>query len=214
MLYIIQTNAVYNCNDYNKTCTKSYSSLEVLTYKLCSNNQAQRLQFDGPTVGPPPAARDVTKKKAKKSGKKKGRFTREQLRAGQGILTLQTGTNQFATQKGMRIGTQRHVSDIKADDVSKEGAAVLSLQTGTNKFASQKGMRIGTQRHVSDIKTDDVSKEGAAILSLQCGTNRFDSQKGMTAIGAQRHVTGIKVSELFDEYTDEEDEQCPVYIHR
>ena len=54
-----------------------------------------------------------------------------------------TGYNKGANQSGMQMGGVRHVADIRADGMTKDGAQVLSLQTGTNKFASQKGMSFG-----------------------------------------------------------------------
>lgn len=52
---------------------------------------------------------------------------------------MQAGTNKLASQAGMKIGTPRHVADIRADDFVKEGQGVLGLQAGTNKFATQAG---------------------------------------------------------------------------
>ena len=37
------------------------------------------------------------------------------------------------------MGGVRHVADIKADDMSREGAGVIGLQAGSNKGASQAG---------------------------------------------------------------------------
>lgn len=36
-------------------------------------------------------------------------WTEEKLRAGEGIVRLQAGTNKFASQKGIRIGTGRDI---------------------------------------------------------------------------------------------------------
>ena len=46
----------------------------------------------------------------------------------------------------MAIGAVRHVSDIRADDMSKDGQNVIGLQAGSNKGASQAGMNIGGVR--------------------------------------------------------------------
>ena len=76
-------------------------------------------------------------------------------------MTLQTGTNQFASQKGMSFGSVRHGADIRADDLLKEGENELTLQAGTNRFATQKGMTsFGAVRHVSDIKVTQLYDEG------------------------------------------------------
>ena len=37
------------------------------------------------------------------------------------------------------MGGVRHIADIKADDMSREGAGVIGLQAGSNKGASQAG---------------------------------------------------------------------------
>lgn len=73
------------------------------------------------------------------------------------------------TLAGMTIGGVRHVADIRADDMNKDGHAIISLQAGSNKGASQTGMSIGSVRHVSDIRADDLNKEGQSILILQNG---------------------------------------------
>lgn len=67
------------------------------------------------------------------------------------------------------MGAVRHVSDIKADDMTQEGQGFINLQTGTNKFASQKGMSMGSVRHVSDIKADNISMDSHGIINLQAG---------------------------------------------
>ena len=55
--------------------------------------------------------------------KPKKKFSKKQLRAGQCFLTLQTGTNQYASQAGMTsFGAVRHVSDIKVTQLYDEGA--------------------------------------------------------------------------------------------
>ena len=44
-------------------------------------------------------------------------------------------------------------------------------------------------------------------MGLQAGTNKGASQAGMTAYGASRHIADIKVTELYDEVEDEENQQ-------
>lgn len=39
----------------------------------------------------------------------------------------------------MAFGAVRHIADIRADDMSKEGQNVIGLQAGSNKGASQSG---------------------------------------------------------------------------
>lgn len=49
-------------------------------------------------------------------------------------------------------------------------------------------------------------RAGQSFLTQQAATNRFASQEGMTSFGAVRHVSDIKVTELYDECDDDEDE--------
>ena len=53
--------------------------------------------FGKPTIGP------------KESEKNVRTFTEEQLRASEGIVNLQYGTNKGASQTGMSFGTTRHM---------------------------------------------------------------------------------------------------------
>lgn len=63
--------------------------------------------------------------------------------------------------------THRHVADIRADDMDKDGQGVIGLQMGSNKGASQQGMSMGSVRHVADIRADDASKEGSNFIGGQ-----------------------------------------------
>lgn len=159
---------------------------QVMATILQLGTECQRNGFQGPTCGPKPSYAN------------RRQFTDGQLRSGEGIIGLQAGTNKLASQKGMSFGTQRHVADIRCDEMTPEGAAVISLQMGTNKFASQKGMSFSNQRHIADIRCDDLSQEGKSVINLQMGTNQFASQKGMR-IGASRHVTDIPCEEMSKE---------------
>lgn len=50
--------------------------------------------------------------------KKRPKFTKEQLRAGQGFIGLQAGTNKGASQAGMTsFGAGRHIADIKVREL-------------------------------------------------------------------------------------------------
>lgn len=80
-----------------------------------------------------------------------------------------SGTNKFASQKGMSFGAVRHVADIRADDMDQEGQGVINLQSGTNKFASQKGMSMGAVRHVADIRADNMVQDSQGHINLQAG---------------------------------------------
>lgn len=159
---------------------------QVLATLTKLGTECQRNGFQGPVCGPRPT---YTKHR---------QWSEEKLRAGDGIIGLQAGTNKLASQKGMSFGAQRHVADIRCDDVTPEGAAVISLQMGTNKFASQKGMSFSNQRHIADIRCDELSQEGKSVINLQMGTNQFASQKGMR-IGTSRHVADIRCDEFSKE---------------
>ncbi|XP_069115005.1 calponin-1-like isoform X1 [Argopecten irradians] len=155
----------------------------VLATILQVGTEAQRHRFNGPTCGAKPTEKHVVN------------FTPEQLRAGQGIIGLQAGTNKCASQKGMSLGAVRHIADIKADDMSQEGQGIVSLQAGTNQCASQKGMSFGATRHVADIRADEMSQEGHGVIGLQAGTNKCASQKGMS-LGAVRHISDIRADDM------------------
>ena len=52
--------------------------------------------------------------------------------------------------KGMSsFGAVRHISDIRADDLDRQGQGMLTLQGGTNKFASQKGQLENSTGHIT-----------------------------------------------------------------
>lgn len=125
-------------------------------------------------------------------------FSKEVLRQGHGIVGCQAGSNKYATQKGMRIGSVRHCADIRADDLNKESNKELSLVAGTNRFATQKGMTIGGVRHGADIRSEDISKDSHGLVILQAGSNKFASQKGIV-IGGVRHGSDIRADDLLKE---------------
>jgi len=154
----------------------------VLSTILLFGSEAQRHGFNGPTCGPKPTEKHVVN------------FTEEQLRAGQGMIGLQAGTNKCASQSGMKMGASRHIADIKADDMCKDGQGIIGLQAGTNKCASQSGMSMGAVRHIADIRADDACAEGSAIIGLQSGSNKGASQSGMS-MGAVRHIADIRADD-------------------
>jgi len=101
--------------------------------------KAQANGFNGPALGP------------KEAQANKREFTEEQLRAGEGVIGLQAGTNKVASQAGMSFGGQRHINDIKVGETSREGQNVIGLQMGTNQGASQAGMSFGKSRQINDM---------------------------------------------------------------
>ncbi|CDS36137.1 calponin homolog [Echinococcus multilocularis] len=162
---------------------ESRNMSQVINTLMQLGTECQRNGFQGPTCGPRP------------TNKQYRQWTEQQLRASEGMVCLQSGTNKFASQKGMTFGGVRHAADIKADDISLESQGICSLQMGTNKFASQKGMSFGSVRHVADIRCDDVTKEGQGVITLQMGTNQCASQKGMS-MGGVRHGADIRCDNM------------------
>nr|AMQ67291.1 calponin [Azumapecten farreri] len=160
----------------------------VIATILQVGTEAQRNGFNGPTAGSKPTTAQ------------KRNFSYEQLKSGHGTIGLQSGSNKFASQKGMTsMGAVRHISDIRADDQVPEGQSMLTLQAGTNRFASQKGMSMGAVRHIADIRADQFDPRSAGDISLQSGTNKFASQRGMTSMGAVRHISDIRADDACKE---------------
>jgi hypothetical protein len=126
----------------------------------------------------------------------------EKIRASDGIVRLQAGTNKFDSQKGMTLfGTGRRettkMKDSKHPDYSHErdiDNTEIPLQMGTNKFASQKGMTgFGTNRRETTKMLDTAHPEYSHEQSIdqtsipyQMGSNKYASQKGMTGFGQPR----------------------------
>ena len=84
-----------------------------------------------------------------------------------------SGTNKFASQKGMSFGSSRHGSDIKADDMSRESQGIINLQAGSNQHASQKGMAMGRSRHAADITSEAMVQESQGTINLQAGKEKL-----------------------------------------
>ena len=61
--------------------------------------KAQAVGYDGPVLGP------------KEASENKREFTEEQLRAGEGIIGLQAGSNKGASQAGQNFGKTRAIID-------------------------------------------------------------------------------------------------------
>jgi len=139
--------------------------------------KAQANGYNGPVLGPREAQRNTRE------------FTEDQLKAGQGVIGLQMGSNQGASQKGMSFGNTRHIADIQCDEISREGQGVIGLQMGSNQGASQKGMSFGNTRHIADIQCDGASREGQGVIGLQMGSNQGASQAGQN-FGKSRGILG------------------------
>lgn len=97
------------------------------------------------------------------------RWTVQQLRASDAIIPLQSGTNQFASQRGMTgFGTVRNTTtpvyggmQMPAEEEPRPSDAVVPLQYGTNQYATQRGMtgfgvpRDVTGKHLHRLYDDD-----------------------------------------------------------
>lgn len=97
------------------------------------------------------------------------RWTMEQLRASDAIIPLQSGTNQFASQRGMTgFGSPRNTT------TPVYGGLDMPPETEAGRLCD-------------------------AVVPLQYGTNQFASQRGMTGFGAPRDVTGKHLHRLYDD---------------
>lgn len=72
----------------------------ILSNNICINRIYVSLQagtYGKPSIGPKEADKNVRN------------FTEEQLRAGQGVISLQYGSNKGANQSGINFGNTRHM---------------------------------------------------------------------------------------------------------
>ncbi|CAG9532979.1 unnamed protein product [Cercopithifilaria johnstoni] len=98
-----------------------------------------------------------------------GKFTLGQLRQTDGLVPLQSGTNQFDSQKGKTgFGMPRNTA--------------LNVQ-----FADS-----GKKWSIEQLRATD------SIIRLQSGTNKCDSQRGMTGFGTPRDVRGKHLKRLWE----------------
>ncbi|KAK0423912.1 hypothetical protein QR680_008402 [Steinernema hermaphroditum] len=113
-----------------------------------------------------------------------GKFTLGQLRQTDGIVPLQSGTNQFDSQKG------------------KTGFG-MPRNTQTNVDFSDQGKRW----------TMEELKTGDNFVRLQSGTNKYESQKGMTGFGMPRDVKGKHLKRIWElEFPEEAVTDQPVNL--
>ena len=122
-------------------------------------------------------------------------------RPDQSEIPLQSGTNKFASQKGMTgFGTNRRETSKIVDTAHPEydpetsiDATSIPYQMGSNKYASQKGMTgFGQPRwEVLDPSISWQNRKSQGMVRLQSGTNRFASQAGMIGFGTVRNTTYV-----------------------
>jgi len=123
----------------------------------------------------------------------------EKIRASDGIVRLQAGTNKYDSQKLMTsFGTNRRETCKIVDNAHPEynpessiDATCIPYQMGSNKYASQKGMTgFGQPRwEVLDPSISWQNRKSQGMVRLQSGTNRFASQAGMIGFGTIRNTT-------------------------
>lgn len=138
-------NFLLACESYGVAKTDLFQTVDLfenqnLWQVVCCihalGRKCQAKGFNGPVLGP------------RESAKNAREFTDDQMKAGQNVIGLQMGTNKVASQAGMSFGTQRHINDIKCDDVSSGGKNVIGLQMGSNQGASQAGQNFGKSRGI------------------------------------------------------------------
>ncbi|VDM36767.1 unnamed protein product [Toxocara canis] len=98
-----------------------------------------------------------------------GKFTLRQLRQTDGLIPLQSGTNQFDSQKG------------------KTGFGMPRNTATPVVFADR-----GKKWTIEQLRATD------SIVRLQSGTNRYESQKGMTGFGTPRDVKGKHLKRIWE----------------
>ncbi|KAK6025330.1 calponin family repeat-containing domain protein [Ostertagia ostertagi] len=98
-----------------------------------------------------------------------GRWTLRQLRQTDAIVPLQSGTNQFDSQRG------------------KTGFGMPRNTQTAVEFADN-----GKRWAIEQLRASD------AIVRLQSGTNQFESQKGMTGFGMPRDVKGKHLKRIWE----------------
>ncbi|KAE9420507.1 hypothetical protein Angca_003021 [Angiostrongylus cantonensis] len=104
-----------------------------------------------------------------------GKWTLRQLRQTDAIVPLQSGTNQFDSQRG------------------KTGFGMPRNTRTAVEFADN-----GKRWSIEQLRASD------AIVRLQSGTNQFESQKGMTGFGMPRDVKGKHLKRIWElEFPDE-----------
>nr|XP_054757523.1 muscle-specific protein 20-like [Lytechinus pictus] len=72
---------------------------QVVNGIIALGRRAQNVGYNGPTLGPEEATKNERE------------FTEEQLRAGEGVIGLQAGSNKGASQAGQYFGKTRQIKD-------------------------------------------------------------------------------------------------------
>uniref|UniRef100_A0A914XC43 Calponin family repeat-containing domain protein n=1 Tax=Plectus sambesii TaxID=2011161 RepID=A0A914XC43_9BILA len=124
----------------------------------------------------------------KEGGKK---FTMQQLRQTDGLVPLQSGTNQYDSQKGMTgFGTPRNTS-TRVTSSNPDFPPTDHLDDERQTYG---------RWSVQQLRATD------GIVRLQSGTNQYDSQRGMTGFGTPRDVKGKHMKRIWELMYPEEAE--------
>uniref|UniRef100_A0A5S6R306 Calponin family repeat-containing domain protein n=1 Tax=Trichuris muris TaxID=70415 RepID=A0A5S6R306_TRIMR len=129
-------------------------------------------------------------------------WTYEQLNGGQAVLSLQTGTNKFASQKGMTAFGMPRANVSRTNngaflEPDRKGEGIVPAQCGTNRFASQKGLSpfMTIRPNICRMQdkdgwqnaSDKLRQASQAVIPMQAGTNKFATQGDGVVMGARRN---------------------------
>jgi len=121
----------------------------------------------------------------------------EKVKASDGIIPLQMGTNKLASQRGMTgFGMPRivNVDTKKNPDQTRDSQGFIHLQMGTNKFANQTGMTgFGMPRNATTKTKDDarppIPYDDSLISKQTTGWKEGASQAGSRGFSSRRPET-------------------------
>ncbi|VDO33336.1 unnamed protein product [Brugia timori] len=126
-----------------------------------------------------------------------GKFTLGQLRQTDGLVPLQSGTNQFDSQKVITlIG---NTAQKKCDSILSAYCLMFVNLQGKTGFGMPRNTALNVQ-FADDGKKWTIEKLRAtdSIIRLQSGTNKYDSQRGMTGFGTPRDVRGKHLKRIWE----------------
>lgn len=174
--------------DYQQTMPLHTPASPIRRTRQTSGSRVPMLKLAGaPTFGGLAQSYSLAPGYAHKAAHRK--WTLDQLRQTDGIIPLQSGTNQFASQRGMTgFGTPRNTKTrVEADPTLRPN--LDELPPLNNEY------RIG-KFTVGQLRASD------GIIPSQYGTNQFASQRGMTSFGSPRDVGGKHLHRFWDGYDD------------
>uniref|UniRef100_A0A8R1Y254 Uncharacterized protein n=1 Tax=Onchocerca volvulus TaxID=6282 RepID=A0A8R1Y254_ONCVO len=151
-----------------------------------------------------------------------GKFTLGQLRQTDGLVPLQSGTNQFDSQKftvkgfivvhrSLQTSIQQKINFvIHLHDYISMQNNIMKLQ-GKTGFGMPRNTALNVQFADKGKKwTIEQLRATDSIIRLQSGTNKYDSQRGMTGFGTPRDVRGKHLKRLWElEFPEETVEEIP-----